>query len=70
MAETLRKIILAFPLNRGTIYPMRSNAAPARSNVPRSSTCDDMRMPVVMQHDAEGRIFEVGAKTRTIPPAS
>ena len=22
-----------------------------------------------MQHDAEGRIFEVGAKTRTIPPA-
>jgi hypothetical protein len=27
-----------------------------------------MRMPVVMQHDAEGRIFEVGAKTRTIPP--
>ena len=29
--------------------------------------CDASR--VVMQHDAEGRIFEVGAKTRTIPPA-
>jgi hypothetical protein len=29
--------------------------------------CDAGR--VVMQHDAEGRIFEVGAKTRTIPPA-
>ena len=29
--------------------------------------CDASR--VVMQHDADGRIFEVGAKTRTIPPA-
>ena len=29
--------------------------------------CDASR--VVMRHDAEGRIFEVGAKTRTIPPA-
>ena len=29
--------------------------------------CDASR--VVMQHDAEGRIFEVGAKTRTVPPA-
>jgi hypothetical protein len=29
--------------------------------------CDASR--VIMQHDAEGRIFEVGAKTRTIPPA-
>ena len=28
--------------------------------------CDASR--VVMQHDTEGRIFEVGAKTRTIPP--
>jgi Domain of unknown function (DUF222)/HNH endonuclease len=29
--------------------------------------CDASR--VVMQHDPEGRIFDVGAKTRTIPPA-
>ena len=29
--------------------------------------CDASR--VVMKHDADGRIFEVGAKTRTIPPA-
>ena len=29
--------------------------------------CDASR--VVMQHDEDGRIFEVGAKTRTIPPA-
>ena len=29
--------------------------------------CDASR--VVMRHDADGRIFEVGAKTRTIPPA-
>ena len=29
--------------------------------------CDASR--VVMQHDAEGRIFEVGARTRTVPPA-
>jgi 5-methylcytosine-specific restriction endonuclease McrA len=29
--------------------------------------CDASR--VVMRHDAEGRIFEVGAKTRTIPPS-
>jgi 5-methylcytosine-specific restriction endonuclease McrA len=29
--------------------------------------CDASR--VVMQHDADGRIIEVGAKTRTIPPA-
>ena len=29
--------------------------------------CDASR--VVMEHDADGRIFEVGAKTRTIPPA-
>jgi Domain of unknown function (DUF222)/HNH endonuclease len=29
--------------------------------------CDASR--VVMEHDADGRIFDVGAKTRTIPPA-
>ncbi len=29
--------------------------------------CDASR--VVMRHDADGRIFEIGAKTRTIPPA-
>ena len=29
--------------------------------------CDASR--VVMEHDAEGRIFDVGPKTRTIPPA-
>ena len=29
--------------------------------------CDASR--VVMKHDADGRIFDVGAKTRTIPPA-
>jgi hypothetical protein len=29
--------------------------------------CDASR--VVMRHDSDGRIFEVGAKTRTIPPA-
>ena len=29
--------------------------------------CDASR--VVMQHDADGRIFDIGAKTRTIPPA-
>ena len=29
--------------------------------------CDASR--VVMKHDEDGRIFEVGAKTRTIPPA-
>ena len=29
--------------------------------------CDASR--VLMQHDADGRIFEVGAKTRTVPPA-
>jgi hypothetical protein len=29
--------------------------------------CDASR--VVMQHDAEGRLLEVGARTRTIPPA-
>ena len=29
--------------------------------------CDASR--VLMRHDADGRIFEVGAKTRTIPPA-
>ncbi len=29
--------------------------------------CDGSR--VVMGHDAEGRVVEVGARTRTIPPA-
>jgi hypothetical protein len=29
--------------------------------------CDSSR--VVMRHDAEGRVVEVGARTRTIPPA-
>ena len=29
--------------------------------------CDASR--VVMKHDVDGRIFEVGAKTRTVPPA-
>jgi hypothetical protein len=29
--------------------------------------CDATR--VIMRHDADGRIFEVGARTRTIPPA-
>ena len=29
--------------------------------------CDASR--VVMEHNADGRIFDVGPKTRTIPPA-
>jgi len=33
----------------------------------RRLACDASR--VVMQHDAEGRVVEVGARTRTIPPA-
>jgi hypothetical protein len=33
----------------------------------RRLACDATR--VVMQHDAEGRVVEVGARTRTIPPA-
>ncbi|RPH76118.1 MAG: HNH endonuclease [Candidatus Rokuibacteriota bacterium] len=27
------------------------------------------RQPVVMRHDTDGRVVEVGARTRTIPPA-
>jgi hypothetical protein len=41
------------------------------ANVPAGTSqrlaCDASR--VIMQHDAEGRIVEVGARTRTIPPA-
>ena len=37
--------------------------------MPRSPTCDNVRIPVVLQHDADGRVVEVGARTRTIPPA-
>ncbi len=33
----------------------------------RRLACDASR--VVMRHDAEGRVVEVGARTRTIPPA-
>ena len=33
----------------------------------RRLACDASR--VVMQHDADGRVVEVGARTRTIPPA-
>ena len=37
------------------------------SETSRRLACDASR--VVMQHDADGRIIEVGARTRTIPPA-
>ena len=41
------------------------------SHVPAGTSqrlaCDDCR--VVMRHDADGRVVEVGARTRTIPPA-
>jgi 5-methylcytosine-specific restriction endonuclease McrA len=37
------------------------------AGTPQRLACDASR--VVMRHDAEGRITEVGARTRTIPPA-
>ena len=50
-----------------------SPASPSSKTAPRfcrnvpAPGCDASR--VVMKHDEDGRIFEVGAKTRTIPPA-
>ena len=37
------------------------------AEVSRRLACDASR--VIMRHDAEGRVVEVGARTRTIPPA-
>jgi len=43
------------------------NGARASAEAVRQLACDASR--VVMQHDEDGRIVEVGARTRTIPPA-
>jgi hypothetical protein len=37
------------------------------AEIPRRLACDASR--VVMRHDPDGRVVEVGARTRTIPPA-
>jgi hypothetical protein len=61
LSTALRRGVVAMSDGRG--YPVGA------TNVPRSSTCDDKRIPVVMRHDPDGRVVEVGARTRTIPPA-
>jgi 5-methylcytosine-specific restriction endonuclease McrA len=43
------------------------NGANVSAETSRRLACDGTR--VIMRHDAEGRIVEVGARTRTIPPA-
>ena len=41
--------------------------ARSRGNVPSGCACDATR--VIMRHEPDGQITEVGARTRTIPPA-
>jgi len=60
----------ALALARGSDRPGQS-ALEDGTHVPaetcRRLACDASR--VVMRHDAEGRVVEIGARTRTIPPA-
>ena len=57
--------VLADPAASG--QSLLEDGARVSSETSQRLACDATR--VVMRHDAEGRIVEVGARTRTIPPA-
>jgi len=57
--------VLADPAQPGQSVLEEGSHVPAETS--RRLACDASR--VVMRHDAEGQIVEVGARTRTIPPA-
>src|SRR5437660_9672561 len=57
--------VLADPDQPG--QSLLENGARVSAETSRRIACDASR--VVMRHDAHGRVIEVGARTRTIPPA-
>jgi len=57
--------VLADPAQPGQSVLEEGSHVPAGTS--RRLACDASR--VVMRHDAEGQVVEVGARTRTIPPA-
>jgi hypothetical protein len=57
--------VLAHPEQPG--QSVLEDGARVSAETSRRLACDASR--VVMQHDAEGRVVEIGARTRTIPPA-
>src|SRR5438128_2216343 len=57
--------VLADPDHPG--QSLLENGARVSAETSRRIACDASR--VVMRHDAHGRVIEVGARTRTIPPA-
>jgi 5-methylcytosine-specific restriction endonuclease McrA len=57
--------VLADPTQPGQSVLEEGSHVPAETS--RRLACDASR--VVMRHDREGRVVEVGARTRTIPPA-
>ena len=57
--------VLADPAQVG--QSMLEEGAHVSAETSRRLACDASR--VVMRHDADGRVVEVGARTRTIPPA-
>jgi 5-methylcytosine-specific restriction endonuclease McrA len=70
-AETSRRIaceasrVLAGPEQPG--QSVLEDGARVSAETSRRLACDASR--VVMRHDDEGRVVEIGARTRTIPPA-
>jgi len=57
--------VLADPEQAGQSVLEEGSHVPAETS--RRLACDASR--VVMRHDADGRVVEIGARTRTIPPA-
>jgi 5-methylcytosine-specific restriction endonuclease McrA len=58
-------VVLADPAQPGQSVMEEGSHVPAETS--RRLACDASR--VVMRHDDDGRVMEVGARTRTIPPA-
>ena len=58
-------VVLADPAQPGQAVMEEGSHVPAETS--RRLACDASR--VVMRHDEDGRVMEVGARTRTIPPA-
>ena len=58
-------VVLADPAQPGQSVMEEGSHVPAETS--RRLACDASR--VVMRHDEDGRVMEVGARTRTIPPA-